>query len=123
MITTRAAAGHVPATFVAKFFLAGDGAAEQPAAVGMWTVLMPLQHGGEKRAVRLAQKKASRQEQDAQDKMLEGSVGLTASLLDSVNDGQLASLEPRHVVSFLKDRLTWKVYAVGLLPISPPLLS
>ncbi|KAF2133032.1 tyrosinase [Dothidotthia symphoricarpi CBS 119687] len=108
-ITTKAAALDLPPTFVARFSLAGDNSSDPVVDVGMWTKLMPMDHNRSKRKIRQTQKKAKRAPILA--KTLRGNVGLTASLLDQVAAGKLASLNSTDVVPYLRDRLVWKVYS------------
>jgi tyrosinase len=103
-ISTTADTRGLPPTFMVRFSLVGDFSSDPVTEVGMWSILMPMEHNKAERGVSLHQNASSRS--------VEGTVGMTASLLDEMSSGSLDSLEAADVVPFLKDRLTWGVYSV-----------
>lgn len=103
-IQAQASPSGLPSTFVVRFSLVRDFSSDPSIDAGTWMILNPSDHahtamGMAKRASTLEQK-------------YEGTLSLTAHLLDQVAAGELGSLDARHVVPFLKDKLTWKVYSV-----------
>jgi tyrosinase len=103
-ISTAADTRGLPPTFVVRFSLVGDFSSDPVTEVGMWSILMPMEHHKAEPGASLHQNASSRS--------TEGSVGMTASLLDEMSSGSLDSLEATDVVPFLKDRLTWSVHSV-----------
>jgi tyrosinase len=76
----------------------------------MWSILMPMDHNKEKRAVRRTE--GTTRPKTSSGKIMRGAVGITANLLDEISTGRLNSLHAEDVVPFLKDRLTWKIFSV-----------
>ena len=101
-INTQAFSHRLPGSFVVRFSLVGDFSSDQVVDVGSWVKLMPSDHGNH------MHKRASTLQ-----KTYEGSICLTAPLLDQIAAGKLGSLEAKDVVPFLKDKLTWKVLNVS----------
>ncbi|KAF2831707.1 Di-copper centre-containing protein [Ophiobolus disseminans] len=97
-IDTKAMSNDLPPSFVVRFSLVGDFSSDQTFDVGSWVKLTHSSHEGsmDKRAATIQ-------------KTYEGSVSLTAALIDQVAAGKLESLDSKDVVPFLKDKLTWKV--------------
>jgi tyrosinase len=104
VISTTVHTQGLPLTFIVRFYLVGDFSSDPVTEVGMWSILMPMEHNKAERGVSLNQNASSRS--------VEGTVGMTASLLDEMSSGSLESLEAADVVPFLKDRLTWSIYSV-----------
>ncbi|KAF2026103.1 tyrosinase [Setomelanomma holmii] len=98
-IYTTAQPLDLPPTFVVRFSLVGDFSSDAPVDVGTWTKLMPASHGQAGKV-----KRAS-----LTDVPYQGRISLTASLIDCIAVGKLASLNAADVVPYLKDKLTWKV--------------
>ena len=117
VINTSAAPLDLPPTFVVQFSLVGDFSSDAPTDVGMWFVLMPMDHNKAKRSLREAEKLTKRA--TAADMTMHGTISLTSSLLDQIEAGKLQSLAERDVVPFLMEKLTWKVYSVSFLTILP----
>ncbi|KAF2622028.1 tyrosinase [Macroventuria anomochaeta] len=109
VINTAAAPLDLPPTFVVQFSLVGDFSSDASTDVGMWSVLMPMDHNKAKRSLREAEKLTKRA--TAADMTLHGTVSLTSSLLDQIDAGKLQSLDEQDVVPFLREKLTWKVYS------------
>ena len=103
-IDAKASSHGLPPTFLVRFSLVGDFSSDSIVDVGSWVKLMPSSHG-----------KWNSKRVSTVEKIYEGSVSLTSSLLDQVAAGKLESLEPKDVVPYLKDRLTWKVLTVRRL--------
>lgn len=102
-IEASAVTSLVPSTFVVQFFFISDGGSTQ---VGTWMQLMPSDHP--KRVMNeLRYKRVSSEGQK-----LEGTVTLTSQLIRRIGN-DLVSLDPKDVVPFLKDRLTWSIHNVG----------
>lgn len=89
-------------TFRVQFALV-PGGSEQSVEVGSWMVLLP------------AHEKVVRA-QGTDKAVLSGTTSLTAALVDRINNGLLPSLDPDHVVPFLKVALTWHVLDVSSSP-------
>jgi tyrosinase len=103
-IDTKAKPSGLPPTFVVRFSLVGDFSSDPVVDVGTWVKLMPSSHG----------KSSNKEGQNSTvERLYQGSVSLTSSLLDQVATGQLNSLAPKDVVPHLKDKLTWKVISVS----------
>lgn len=117
-INVEASSLDLPPSFHAHFFLVGDFSSDSSTEVGMWTQLMPMEHDKTARNARRSERKAKRLSSIEKD--LQGTVSLTASLLDQIVAGKLQSLDASAVVPFLKVGLTWKVYSV--IPL-PPIIS
>jgi len=117
VINTSAALLDLPPTFVVQFSLVGDFSSDTSTDVGMWSILMPMDHNKAKRSLREAEKLTKRA--TAADMTMHGTVSLTSSLLDQIEAGKLQSLDERDVVPFLKEKLTWKVYSVSSLVALP----
>ncbi|USP76847.1 uncharacterized protein yc1106_04121 [Curvularia clavata] len=83
-------------TFRVQFGLAPGG--EKPVEVGSWMVLLPSHQKGEQGV-----------HPGVGVDRLYGTASLTAALVDRVNSGALASLEPGDVVPFLRQALVWDV--------------
>lgn len=98
---------QLPATFNARFSLVGDFSSDAITDVGTWTVLASASSNADAKKI----KHTTTSEPD-----ISGMVSLTATLLDQISAGKLESLGVGDVVPFLKDKLTWKVYAVSALP-------
>ncbi|KAL6703737.1 hypothetical protein ACN47E_009118 [Coniothyrium glycines] len=98
-IETAVIASAVPPTFVVQFFFVSG---QRKTNVGTWMKLMPSDttHGAHQKPV---DTRAMAKEQD-----MSGTVSLTAQLVQRFGHG-LASLEPKDVVPFLFDHLTWEV--------------
>lgn len=110
LINTQASALDLPPTFVTRFSLTSGSSLDDVAEVGMWSILVPMHHNKKKRAIYKAERGIKHV--TTPQKTLQGSVSLTASLLDAIAAGKLNSLEPADVVPFLQERLIWKVYSV-----------
>jgi tyrosinase len=111
VINTAAAPLDLPPTFVVQFSLVGDFSSDASTNVGMWSVLMPMDHNKAKRSLRETEKRTQRA--SAADMTMHGTISLTSSLMDQIEAGKLQSLDEQDVVPFLKEKLTWKVYSVG----------
>ncbi|KAF1359583.1 tyrosinase [Lizonia empirigonia] len=109
IVNTAAAPLDLPPTFIVQFSLVGDFSSDLVSDVGMWSILMPMEHNKAKRSLRAAKKITKRATQA--DMTLHGAVSLTSSLLDQIEAGKLQSLEVQDVVPFLREKLTWKVYS------------
>lgn len=93
---------ELPNTFQLRFYLVGDSTFDAVADVGQWTMIMSGDQGP-----KIHRKRASTLEPNS-----EGTVSLTAHLVDQVGDGKLKSLNADHVVPYLKEKLIWKLIAV-----------
>lgn len=100
----------MPASFEAKFSLVGEFSSDNSTQIGMWARMMTEDHEGGSWKTLQATRKARRGHSVNRD--LTSIQSLTSSLLDRIMSGRLKSLEPDAVVPYLKDHLTWKVYAV-----------
>jgi tyrosinase len=105
-LDAKALASALPPSFVVRFSLTRDFSSDDAADVGSWVKLMPASHHVdiEKRTSTI-------------DTTYQGSVSLTASLLDEVTAGRLRSLEPEDVVPYLKEKLSWTVISVRISPL------
>lgn len=112
IVNTAAAPLDLPPTFVVQFSIVGDFSSDLVSDVGMWSILMPMEHNKAKRSLRAAKSITKRATQA--DMTLHGAVSLTSSLLDQIEAGKLQSLEVQDVVPFLREKLTWKVYTVSV---------
>lgn len=119
-INTAAAPLDLPATFVVQFSLGGESLSDPSTNVGMWSVLMPMEHRKAKRSLREVEKGTIRA--TAADMTMRGTVSLTSGLLDQVNAGKLESLDEQSVVPFLREKLTWKVYSVSSTTSTRPVI-
>lgn len=111
VINAAAAPLELPPTFIVQFSLEDD-VPDAVADVGMWSVLMPVEHNKAKRSFHDAEKLAKHTAMA--DMTMHGTVGLTSSLLDQVDAGKLLSLNEHDVVPFLQKKLTWRIYSVSL---------
>ncbi|KAF2187121.1 Di-copper centre-containing protein [Zopfia rhizophila CBS 207.26] len=103
-INMQASPVLLPGTLTVRFSLIGEFSSDPVAEVGAWHVLIPENHEMERRKV----------EQDSIPELkLKGTVSLTASLLDDIAAGKLESLNQNQVLPYLKQKLTWKVYAAN----------
>ncbi|KAF1937431.1 tyrosinase [Clathrospora elynae] len=102
-ISTHALASALPATFIVKFSLVATFSSDQSLDVGNWMVLMPSQHAT------LAH--TSTTPASSRSSVVRGITSLTAHLVDQVYAGKLDSLDPRDVVPYLAEYLTWNVYS------------
>ncbi|KAJ4338353.1 hypothetical protein N0V95_008089 [Ascochyta clinopodiicola] len=109
VINTAAAPLDLPPTFVVEFSFGDKTSSDSVTNVGMWSVLMPMDHNKAKRSLREAKKTTKRA--TAADMSIRGTVSLTSSLLDQIDAGKLHSLDQKDVVPFLKKMLTWKVHS------------
>ncbi|KAF9699590.1 hypothetical protein EKO04_002625 [Ascochyta lentis] len=114
VINTAAAPLDLPPTFVVQFSFLGDFSSDPVTDVGMWSVLMPMEHNKAKRSIREAEKRPERA--TAADMTMRGTVSLTSSLLDQIDARKLQSLDEQDVVPFLRERLTWKIYSASPNP-------
>ncbi|KAJ4296308.1 hypothetical protein N0V90_006353 [Kalmusia sp. IMI 367209] len=112
-IEARASVAEMPSTFQAKFSFTGDFSSDESTQVGMWPRMMPESHEPDAWKVRQAERKARRG--STPDQSSSSTIALTSSLLDRIAAGKLENLSPDAVVPYLKNHLTWTVYAVGLL--------
>jgi tyrosinase len=110
-INTAATPFDLPSTFIVRFFLVGDFSSDPVTDVGMWSVLMPMEHNKAKRSLREAKSKIKRA--TASEMTMHGTVSLTSCLMDQIDTGKLESLDEKDVVPFLREKLTWKVYSVS----------
>ncbi|KAF2874672.1 hypothetical protein BDV95DRAFT_296302 [Massariosphaeria phaeospora] len=105
-INVEAAQGEMPPTFRVQFALVGEFSSDKVTDVGVWNILMPSDHHARTHTKRPTGKRASSLEPT-----LKGWVSLTESLLDVILEGGLDTLDAADVVPYLKEKLTWKVYA------------
>jgi tyrosinase len=112
-INLEAVSSTIPSSFLVHFSFVGDFSSDSVKDVGMWTVLMVNTTGNQPEAEKIKRTITP-------EKKLEGSVSLTANLLDYVAAGMLKSLEAQDVVPFLRDKLTWMVWVSSTL--LPPYL-
>lgn len=98
VISASAAPLGLPRTFVVQFSLVADFSSDASTDVGMWSVMLPAGND-EKRA-------------PDGEMTLHGALSLTSSLLDQIDAGTLSTLDAKHVVPFLKEKLSWKLYGV-----------
>jgi tyrosinase len=101
-VAATAMASALPPSFVLRLFLGGNSSSDV-VDVGSWVKLMPASH----HMNTTAEKHAS-----TIDTTYQGSVSLTASLLDEVTKGRLRTLDPVDVVPHLKENLNWTVVSV-----------
>jgi tyrosinase len=101
-IRAKATSGDLSPTFVVRFYLAGDSSSELNADVGTWVKLMPSGHD------------AMHSPGPVTEETHEGTVSLTATLLDKIARKMLVSLEVKDVAPYLKDNLKWMVLDVSL---------
>jgi tyrosinase len=94
---------NLPATFIVKFFLAGDYSSNSVTEIGAWSALTS-EHS---HAKAMKNKRTSSLEPD-----MKGTVVLTPALLDLVAVSKLKSLEENDVVPFLKKKLNWTLQEV-----------
>ncbi|KAH7357380.1 hypothetical protein BKA66DRAFT_515471 [Pyrenochaeta sp. MPI-SDFR-AT-0127] len=102
-IQTQASPSGLPSTFVVHFSLVGDFSSDPSIDVGTWMILNPTDHT-------LEVKHMAARDSTIEQKY-EGTISLTAHLLDEAATGRLASLDAKDVVPYLKDKLAWKVYS------------
>ena len=100
-IETQASVSGLPPTFVVRFSLVDKSSSGAGVDAGTWMILKPSDHQQRRRTTTISEQQS-----------LNGTLSLTAHLLDEVAAGRLASLEADAVVPFLKDRLMWKVHSV-----------
>ncbi|CAO2656503.1 Nn.00g053060.m01.CDS01 [Neocucurbitaria sp. VM-36] len=110
-IETQASALDLPSTFVVRFFLVGDFSSDTSIDAGTWMILMPSDHNSNPQITHQPTKQPSKRVSTLDDQTLHGTLSLTTHLIDQVAARKLESLDPRDVVPYLKDKLTWKVYA------------
>jgi tyrosinase len=99
----------LPPTFVVQFSLVGDFSSDPVKEIGMWSILMPMDHNKTEHGGRQEGVVQRRSESNG---IVEGSVGITANLIDTIWDGALDTLRPEDVYPFLKNRLAMNVYSV-----------
>lgn len=101
---------QLPKNFMLKFSFIGDFSSDPSIDVGRWMRLMPSHHDSKlvgPRKNRRVHKRATTLEQT-----FEGTITLTSHLLAQIRAGKLKSLNAEDVESFLRDKLTWKLYSV-----------
>jgi tyrosinase len=103
-IESSVVAAKFPSTFVVSFSLVSLFQSDPSIDIGSWMVLMP-EHKNEVHTSRRPVVK---------EKRLNGTTSITSHLIDRVNAGALASLDQADVVPYLRQYLTWNVYAVSL---------
>jgi tyrosinase len=112
-IETSAVASAAPHTFIVTFSFGSD------TRVGTWMVLMPSDHTSDN----VQNDPIARRKRDStmsEEHTLSGTVGLTTQLIYHIG-ADLESLDPRDVVPFLTQHLTWEVKLVCLpLSLLPP---
>lgn len=118
-IETTASAVEMPTSFTVEFSLVEDPPSNQTTRVGMWVRMTTADRKdngwGEQQAAHEADVDTTK------DKTMINHQSLTSSLLDQIKDEKLRTLEPDAVVPYLKNHLTWNVYAVRR-PLPYPLM-
>lgn len=110
-IKIQVPASSISGSFVMSFYLdsvvnGGVGGQREEGEVGAWILVMAAMDSD-----------ASEVETNGLDQVTKSTstVSLTASLLDEVAAGRLASLEEEDVVPLLKERLSWRMRAVRFI--------
>ncbi len=88
----------LPPPFVVQFIFS-DGPGNDTIDVGTWMVLMPSDQGDMSNSA-------------THQPPYNGTISLTAHLLDRISAGWLKSLDAEDVVPYLQDNLGWNVYSV-----------
>ncbi|KAF1959254.1 tyrosinase [Byssothecium circinans] len=105
----KASSLDMPPRFHVTFSLVGTFSSDKSTEVGIWVQQMITKY--EKNAWKARQMEQKAKRYNSLEKNLEGTISLTASLLDQISGGNLKSLEAVDVVPYLKAHLTWKTFA------------